>query len=139
MVNYTNNELLVLDIANFRMVRIDLNSKKVTASVKVGRQPFGLGLSPDKKQAFVANVGLYEYPLIVGATPENINDLLISHHPYGHNTPESINGTLMLKLAMNFGPRMEMIAVIALCHVPSRKTNIGLTKLLGSSLRKCLF
>lgn len=95
ILNQDKNELLVLDRANFRMVRIDLSSKKVTASVKVGRQPFGIALSPDKKQAFVANVGLYSYPLIEGATPENLNDLLISHPPYGNNTPESINGTLV--------------------------------------------
>ena len=43
----------------------------------------------------MANVGLYEYPLIIGATPENLEDLMISHHPYGNNTPESIKGTLV--------------------------------------------
>ena len=91
--NELNNELLILDRGNFRMVRIDLATKKITASVKVGRQPFGLTLSPDKKTAFVANVGLYEYPLITGATPENYDSLLISHHPYGDNTKESIHGT----------------------------------------------
>lgn len=95
MLNPDKNELLVLDRANFRMVRIDLATKKLTASVKVGRQPFGIAMSPDNKQAFVANVGLYSYPLIIGATPENIEDLLISHHPYGNNTPESIHGTLV--------------------------------------------
>jgi DNA-binding beta-propeller fold protein YncE len=95
VLNESGNELLVLDRANFRMVRIDLDSKKITASIKVGRQPFGLTLSPDKKTAFVANVGMYEYPLITGATPENYNSLLISHHPYGDNTSESINGTVV--------------------------------------------
>ena len=95
MLNPDNNELLVLDRANFRMIRIDLTTKKLTASVKVGRQPFGIAMSPDNKQALVANVGLYSYPLIIGATPENIEDLMISHHPYGNNTPESINGTLV--------------------------------------------
>ncbi|NOR74492.1 MAG: phosphoesterase [Draconibacterium sp.] len=95
LLNPDKNELLVLDRANFRMVRIDLATKKVTASIKVGRQPFGIALSPDKKQAFVANVGVYSYPLVIGATPENIEDLLISHHPYGENTPESRNGTLV--------------------------------------------
>ncbi len=95
MLNKDNNELLVLDRANFRMVRIDLSSKKLTASIKVGRQPFGIAMSPDKKQAFVANVGMYSYPLIDGATEENLNDLLISHQPYGNNTPESIHGTLV--------------------------------------------
>ena len=90
-----NNELLVLDRGNFRMVRIDLNTRKITASINVGRQPFGLTLSPDKKTALVANVGMYSYPVITGATPENYDSLMISHHPYGNNTPESINGTVV--------------------------------------------
>ena len=93
--NEAENELIVLDRGNFRMVRIDLADRKITASVKVGRQPFGLSLSPDRKTAFVANVGMYEYPLITGATPENYDSLMISHHPYGDNTPESINGTVV--------------------------------------------
>ena len=70
MLNPDNNELLVLDRGNFRLVRIDLNTKKITASVKVGRQPFGVAISPDKKQAFVANVGVYSYPLVEGVTPK---------------------------------------------------------------------
>jgi DNA-binding beta-propeller fold protein YncE len=91
--NQNKNELIVLDRGNFRMVRIDLASGKLTASVKVGRQPFGLMLSPDRNTAFVANVGMYDYPLITGATPENYDTLLISHHPYGDNTRQSIHGT----------------------------------------------
>ena len=93
--NESNNELLVLDRGNFRMVRIDLRTRKIMFSVNVGRQPFGLTLSPDKKTALVANVGMYSYPLITGATPENIDSLMISYHPYGNNTPESINGTVV--------------------------------------------
>ncbi len=95
LYNEPANELIVLDRANFRMVRIDLGTKKITASVKVGRQPFGLSMSPDRKTAFVANVGVYEYPLITGATPSNYDSLMISRHPYGDNTPESINGTVV--------------------------------------------
>jgi len=95
VLNDASNELLVLDRANFRMVRIDLASKKITASIPVGRQPFGLSISPDKKTAFVANVGMYSYPLITGATPENIDSLMISHHPYGNNTKQSIKGTVV--------------------------------------------
>ncbi|MCY1723188.1 bifunctional YncE family protein/alkaline phosphatase family protein [Prolixibacteraceae bacterium Z1-6] len=93
--NADNNELLVLDRANFRMVRLNLATKKITASVKVGRQPFGISMSPDKKQALVANVGVYSYPTVKGATPENFDDLRISHHPYGENTHESIHGTVV--------------------------------------------
>lgn len=95
VLNESNNELLVLDRGNFRMVRIDLVSKKITASIPVGRQPFGLALSPDKKTVLVANVGAYSYPLITGATPTNLDSLMISHHPYGDNTKESINGTVV--------------------------------------------
>ncbi len=95
LLNPEKNELLVLDRANFRLVRVDLTAKKLTASIKVGRQPFGVALSPDKKQAFVANVGVYSYPLVEGATPENYDDLRISHHAYGENTPESRDGTIV--------------------------------------------
>ncbi len=93
--NKQKNELLVLDRGNFRLVRIDISSRKLTASIPVGRQPFGLALSPDHTMAFVANVGMYSYPLIKGATKENYDSLLISHHPYGDNTNESINGTVV--------------------------------------------
>jgi DNA-binding beta-propeller fold protein YncE len=95
LLNEAENELLVLDRGNFRLVRIDLKTKKITASIKAGRQPFGLALSPDKKTAFIANVGMYEYPLIEGATPKNYDSLLISRHPYGDNTKESIEGTVV--------------------------------------------
>jgi YVTN family beta-propeller protein len=94
LLNESKNELLVLDRGNFRLVRIDLNTKTITASVKTGRQPFGLALSPDKKMAFVANVGMYEYPLIHGATPKNYDSLMISGHPYANNTKQSIEGTI---------------------------------------------
>ncbi|MGZ8552480.1 MAG: phosphoesterase [Chitinophagaceae bacterium] len=95
LLNESNNELLVLDRGNFRMVRIDLSTKKITASVKAGRQPFGLGISPDKRTAFVANVGMYEYPLVDGMDSANYNSMMINWHPYGDNTKESINGTVI--------------------------------------------
>ncbi|WP_431216245.1 YncE family protein [Puia sp. P3] len=86
------HELLVLDRGNFRLVRIDLDTRKITASIKTGRQPFGLAISPDHKTAFVANVGMYDYPLLPGLTPENYKDSLIPWHPYGNGTKESIEG-----------------------------------------------
>ncbi|HWB24790.1 MAG TPA: bifunctional YncE family protein/alkaline phosphatase family protein [Chitinophagaceae bacterium] len=92
VLNENNNELLVLDRANYRMVRIDLATHKITASIPTGRLPFGLALSPDHTLAFIANVGMYAYPLITGATPENYDSMMIPFHPYGDNTPQSING-----------------------------------------------
>ncbi len=93
LLNEAGKELLILDRGNFRLVRYSLTDKKITASIPVGRQPFGLALSADKKVAFVANVGVYSYPLITGANKDNYDSLMISHHPYGDNTKESIEGT----------------------------------------------
>jgi len=87
-----SNELLVLDRGNFRLVRIDLATRRLTASIPTGRQPFGLALSPDHKLAFVANVGLYDYPLLPDITPANYDSMLLPFHPYGNDTKESING-----------------------------------------------
>jgi DNA-binding beta-propeller fold protein YncE len=95
LLNEDKNELLVLDRANFRMVRIDLASGKITASIKTGRQPFGLAISPDKKTAFVANVGMYDYPLIPDITPQNYDTMLLPIQPYGNDTKESINGYVL--------------------------------------------
>jgi YVTN family beta-propeller protein len=93
LLNESNHELLILDRGNFRLVRYDIVAKKITASIPAGRQPFGLALSTDKKMAFVANVGAYSYPLVEGMTKDNYNSMMISHHPYGDNTKEAINGT----------------------------------------------
>ena len=93
VLTQNESELLILDRANFRMVRYDLKSKKITASIPVGRQPFGLALSSDEKMAIVANVGMYSYPLIKRANKENYESKMISRQPYGDNTEESIKGT----------------------------------------------
>lgn len=90
-----NDELLVLDRGNFRLVRINIKNKKIIASIPTGRQPFGLALSPDKKSALVANVGMYAYPLVDGTTLENYNQQMIPYHPYANNTDESINGKVI--------------------------------------------
>ncbi|HVF95745.1 MAG TPA: YncE family protein, partial [Flavisolibacter sp.] len=95
LLNESKNELLVLDRGNFRLVRLDLSTNKLTASIPVGRQPFGLALSPDKALAFVANVGMYSYPLIEGIDSANYNSMLINWHPYGNNTKASIEGTVI--------------------------------------------
>lgn len=89
------NELLVLDRANFRLVRIDLSTKQITASIPTGRQPFGLAISPDRKTAFVANVGLYEYPKVPGVTPTNKDTMMLKFPAYGAHTKESREGVVI--------------------------------------------
>jgi DNA-binding beta-propeller fold protein YncE len=87
-----NNELLILDRGNFRMVRMDLHTRKITASIPTGRQPFGLSVNPEHTIAFVANVGMYAYPLLPGITEKNADNLMLPFHPYGDNTEASIHG-----------------------------------------------
>jgi len=56
--------LFAVDQINFRMIVVDTKSRKVIQNVPVGRYPFGISLSPDEKNIFVANVGMYEYKKI---------------------------------------------------------------------------
>ena len=91
-IDAKKNQLLVLDRANFRLVRIDLATKKILASIPVGRIPFGIALSPDGSRAFVANVGLYEYPLIPGVTPQNKDTLMMQFPYYGLPSKEAEEG-----------------------------------------------
>lgn len=53
--------LFAVDQINFRMIVVDTKTLKAIQNVPVGRYPFGIALSPDEKNIFVANVGMYEY------------------------------------------------------------------------------
>src|SRR2546426_2465557 len=58
--------LYVLEVAHFRLVVVDTQSKRVLSSVAVGRLPFALALSPDGKRAYVSNAGMFQYSLVPG-------------------------------------------------------------------------
>lgn len=87
-----NRELLVLDRGNNRLVRIDPATQRVTASIPVGRIPFGIALSPDGTRALVANAGLYEYPPVPGVTPSNRDSFMLRFPPYGVPSEEAEKG-----------------------------------------------
>ena len=59
--------LYVVDQANFRIAVIDTHSRQVVASVKVGRLPFAMTLSPDRLKLYVTNLGMFEYQALPGA------------------------------------------------------------------------
>jgi YVTN family beta-propeller protein len=61
------NLLYVVDQANFRVAVIDGRSRQVMASIKVGRLPFAVTLSPDRRKLYITNVGMLEYQVIPGA------------------------------------------------------------------------
>lgn len=93
--NPHKNELLVLDRGNNRLVRIDVASGLATASIPVGRIPFGISLSPDGSSALVANVGLYQYPLVPGVTQTNKDSMMLQFPPYGLPSKEAEEGTTL--------------------------------------------
>jgi YVTN family beta-propeller protein len=94
-IDESRNQLLVLDRANNRLVKIDLQTEKIAASIKVGRIPFGISLSPDGSKAFVANVGLFEYPLAPGVTPQNKDSLMLEYAAYGYPSKEAEEGVVL--------------------------------------------
>ncbi len=63
--------LLAVDQFNYRLAIVDVASRKVLRSVRVGRNPFAVAFSPDERSAWVSNVGMFEYPLVPGVTDES--------------------------------------------------------------------
>ncbi len=85
--------LFAVDQMLFRMIVVDTRLKKVIASAKTGRYPFGIILSPDQKKVYVANVGLFEYSKIGKLEAEKDYKNALDFPPFGFNTPEMKNGT----------------------------------------------
>ncbi|MBO0860644.1 MAG: PD40 domain-containing protein [Chloracidobacterium sp.] len=86
--------LYALDQFNFRMVEVDLSAGNVTRSVRVGRHPFGIGLSADGRSAWVTNVGMFEYPLIPGVTQQNLPTAGLKFPAYGFPSREMEEGVM---------------------------------------------
>ncbi len=85
--------MFAVDQFNYRMVVIDLEAGKVTRSVRVGRNPFAIALSPDERTAWVSNVGMFEYPLVPGVTKDNRSKVGLTFPAYGYGTKEAEEGT----------------------------------------------
>ena len=88
------NILYVVDQANFRVAVVDLRTRLVVASVKVGRLPFALALSPDRRKLYVTNVGMFEYRLIPGADPAQPRSTGLPFPAFGFPSPEAVSGAL---------------------------------------------
>ncbi|MBK8946262.1 MAG: bifunctional YncE family protein/alkaline phosphatase family protein [Ignavibacteriae bacterium] len=87
-----NSKLFVLDQFNFRFVIVDLKTEKVILSLKVGRFPLGLEISKDEKFAYVANTGIYDYPLVPELDKKNIEEKGLDFPPYGVPSKEAEHG-----------------------------------------------
>ena len=84
--------LYVVDQANFRVVVIDVRKKRILASVRVGRLPFAIALSPDGRKAYVTNLGMFEYQPIPGAHPKQARETGLPFPAFGFPSPEALAG-----------------------------------------------
>ena len=84
--------LAVLDLAHFRLVIVDTQSRQILSSVPVGRMRFGLALSPDGRRAYVSNVGTFQYSLIPGFDPNNARRTGLDFPPFGVPSTEAKQG-----------------------------------------------
>ena len=84
--------LFVVDQFNYRLVTVDVESGKVLQSVRVGRNPFAVALSPDERFAWVSNVGMFEYPLVPGVTLDTRAEKGLPFPAYGIPSKEAEGG-----------------------------------------------
>lgn len=84
--------LYVLDQANFRIVAIDVRKQRVLSSLRLGRLPFALALSPDKRRAYVTNIGMFEYKPVPGADRKNSIETALPFPAFGFPSAESHDG-----------------------------------------------
>ncbi len=84
--------LYVVDQANFRMVIIDTKKRAIVQSIRTGRLPFAIALSPDRKTAYVTNVGMFEYSAIPGADAEHAKETGLPFPPFGFPSAEAVKG-----------------------------------------------
>jgi YVTN family beta-propeller protein len=84
--------LYVLDQANFRLAVIDTDSRRVVSSTRLGRLPFAIALSPDKRKAYVTNIGMFQYSAVPGADPARARQTGLPFPAFGFPSPEAAAG-----------------------------------------------
>jgi len=80
--------LYVSDQANFRVAAINLRSRQVMGSARVGRLPFAMALAPDGRKLYVANCGVFEYRALAGAPETGL-----PFPAFGFPSAEAVRGT----------------------------------------------
>jgi YVTN family beta-propeller protein len=84
--------LYVVDQANFRLVIFDTRKGAVLSSLKLGRLPFALSLSPDRRRAWITNIGMFEYKALPGADRHSARETGLPFPAFGFPSPESRDG-----------------------------------------------
>jgi len=84
--------LYVVDQANFRVAIFDTAKRSLIQSVKVGRLPFAIDLSPDQRRLYVTNLGMFEYQALPGADRAKARETGLEFPAFGFPSKESAEG-----------------------------------------------
>ena len=86
--------LYIVDQANFRVVAFDARKQRLLGSVRVGRLPFAIALSPDARRAYVTNVGMFAYKVIPGADAKNARETGLPFPAFGFPSKQALDGAM---------------------------------------------
>lgn len=84
--------LYVVDQANFRIGVIDTKARRLITSIRVGRLPFAMALSPDAHRLYVTNVGVFEYRAVPHADAKNSRETGLPFPAFGFPSPDAEHG-----------------------------------------------
>ena len=83
---------MVIDQANFRLAVINVGDASVVSSVRTGRLPFALAYDAAKREAYVTNLGMFEYRAIPGTNPKNARSTGLPFPAFGFPSQEARTG-----------------------------------------------
>lgn len=89
-VSRDGNYLYAADVANFRVVVVDVAKRAVVGSVRVGRYPYALAVAGDK--VYAANIGLFEYTAIGKPNDDRFDRRGLTFPAYGYPSKEARDG-----------------------------------------------
>jgi YVTN family beta-propeller protein len=84
--------LYVADQANFRVAAFNTHNRKMLASIRVGRLPFKMALSPDRRRLYVTNLGMFRYSLLPGVEKSDVRGTGLSFPAFGFPSRDAEQG-----------------------------------------------
>jgi YVTN family beta-propeller protein len=89
-VSADGKHLYCADVANFRVVVMDAEGRRVIGSVRVGRYPYALAVVGEK--VYAANIGLFEYSPIGAPSDDRFDKRGLTFPPYGYPSEQARDG-----------------------------------------------
>src|ERR1019366_6183679 len=77
---------------NFRLAAVIVRDGRVVSSIRTGRLPFAIAYDPARREAYVTNLGMFEYKAIPGADPTNAQNTGIPFPAFGFPSTEARTG-----------------------------------------------